>query len=250
MARIQLNEISTRAPEHLNKQKSKEETEKLIGRLDELQDVLYAGQKHAVLIILQGIDASGKDGAIRKVFSRLNPEGVQVTSFKEPTPEEKRHDFLWRVHQHAPAKGLIQIFNRSHYEEVLITRVHGRINEDEAQRRFQAINHFESLLYQHNQTSIFKFYLHISREEQQQRFAERLEDPRKNWKYNPNDEQEAAHWHEYRAAYEDMFEHCNHLPWVIVPSDQNWYKEYLIAKTVVDHLETLKMTYPPPVGPA
>lgn len=239
-----LDDISTRAPKELDKKDIKEKTAKLIEELDELQYRLYAGSQHAVLVVLQGLDASGKDGVIRNVFGPLNSQGVTVKPFKVPTAEEKSHDFLWRIHQYAPARGMIQIFNRSHYEDVLVTRVHGWCSDEEAQKRFKAINNFESLLINHNETLIFKFYLHISPEEQQERLAERLEDPRKKWKYNKNDQLEANHWAAYRRMYEDVFENCNKVPWTIVPADQNWYKEYLVANTVVEGLKGLDLRYP------
>jgi len=239
-----LTEFSTKAPNDFDKKKTKEETAELLKELDELQNVLYAEAKHSILVILQGMDASGKDGAIKKVLGQLNPMGLMVTSFKAPTEEELKHDFLWRVHQHTPAKGMISIFNRSHYEDVLITRVHKWCDDATAQNRFDAINDFEKLLTLHNSTSIFKFYLHISREEQQQRFKERLEDPVKHYKYNEKDFTEAEKWDQYMQVYEDVFENCNAIPWIIVPADQNWYKEHIIAKTLVKHLNGLDMKYP------
>ena len=238
-----LSNLSTRAPEDWDKKETKERTAKLVERLSELQNLLYAESKHAVLVILQGMDASGKDGAIRNVLGNLNPQGVQVVSFKVPTEEEAAHDFLWRIHRHAPHKGMIQVFNRSHYEDVLVTRVHGWCDDETAHERFKAINDFEELLTRNN-THIFKFYLHISAEEQQERLQERLEDPTKHWKHNPKDKDDAKLWDEYRRMYHDVFEHCNVVPWTIVPADQNWYKEYLITKTLVDTLESLKMEYP------
>ena len=239
-----LSAISTRAPQELDKNETKKKTEKLLLELDGLQKLLYAESKHAALVILQGLDASGKDGAISKVFGPLNPQGLMVKSFKVPTEEELRHDFLWRIHQYAPAKGTLQIFNRSHYEDVLVTRVHGWCDDETAQKRFAAINHFEELLTLHNSTVIFKFYLHISAEEQRKRFEERLDDPIKQWKYNKNDFAEAKHWDKYMQMYEDVFQNCNVVPWTIVPADQNWYKEYLIAQAVVERLKSLNMKYP------
>ena len=241
---IALNEISTRAPKELDKKQIKDETASLLKAFSNLQDVLYAESQHSVLVILQGMDASGKDGAIKKVFREVNPQGINVTSFKTPATEELKHDFLWRIHQHAPAKGMIGIFNRSHYEDVLITRVHGWCNDETAQKRFAAINHFENLLALHNSTLIFKFYLHISFEEQQERFKERMEDETKKYKYNENDFKESDRWDEYMKAYEDAFANCNTIPWTIVPADQNWYKEYVIAKTIVSNLLKLQMKYP------
>ena len=239
-----LNQISTKAPKELDKKKTKEETTALLMELDELQNVLYAESKHSVLVILQGMDASGKDGAIKKVLGQLNPMGLMVTSFKTPTEEELKHDFLWRIHQHTPARGMIAVFNRSHYEDVLITRVHKWCDDSTAKERFNAINAFEKLLALHNSTLIFKFYLHISREEQQERFKERIEDPVKHYKYNEKDFAEAEKWDQYMQVYEDVFENCNAIPWTIVPADQNWYKEYLIAKTLVKQLMELNMKYP------
>jgi PPK2 family polyphosphate:nucleotide phosphotransferase len=239
-----LSEISTKAPKELDKKETKEKTVKLLEELDELQYLLYAEGKHAVLVILQGLDASGKDGAINKVFGQLNPQGVMVRSFKVPTEEELKHDFLWRIHQHAPSKGVVQIFNRSHYEDVLVTRVHGWCDDATAEKRFEAINDFEKLLVLHNNTLIFKFYLHISPEEQQERLKERMEDPAKQWKYNAKDFDEANLWDKYMKVYEDVLENCDAVPWTVVPADQNWYKEYLIAKTVTEALKALNMNYP------
>jgi PPK2 family polyphosphate:nucleotide phosphotransferase len=239
-----LSEISTKAPKEFDKQETKELTLKLQKELNELQYLLYAESKHSVLVILQGMDASGKDGVIRKVFGNLNPQGVQVISFKAPTEEELAHDFLWRIHRHAPSKGMIQIFNRSHYEDVLITRVHGWCDDATAEKRFDAINNFEELLALHNSTQILKFYLHISQKEQQERINERLKDPTKEWKYNAKDKEEAKLWDKYMEMYEDVFVNCNVMPWVIVPADQNWYKEYLITKTLLETLKGLNMKYP------
>jgi len=244
MGKIVLKEISTRAPKGMDKQETKEKTAKILEELDALQNLLYAESKHSVLVVIQGLDASGKDGVIRNVFGSLNPQGVTVKSFKAPTAEELAHDFLWRVHQHAPAKGMIQIFNRSHYEDILITRVHGWCNDETAVKRMKAINDFEELLTEHNNTHILKFYLHVSPEEQQVRLKERTHDPRKMWKYNEKDFEEAKLWNKYMKYYEACFLHCNKIPWHIIPADQNWYKEYLVAQKVYDTLKSLKMQYP------
>lgn len=244
MSAIKLEDISTRAPKNFDKEKTKEKTDALIEELNELQNLLYAESKHAVLVIIQGMDASGKDGVVRNVFGHFNPQGVAVQSFKEPTPLELSHDFLWRIHEHAPTKGMIQIFNRSHYEDVLITRVHKMIDDDMAYKRMKAINNFETMLTQHNNTHILKFYLHISPEEQQLRLDERLNDKTKQWKYNENDFKEAKLWNDYRNAYEDCFKECNEIPWAIVPADQNWYKEFIIANALYELLTSLKMRYP------
>ena len=241
---IQLQEISTRAPENVDKKAIKEKTAQILEELNQVQNLLYAESKHAVLIVLQGMDASGKDGVTKNVLGTLNPLGVQVQSFKTPTAEELSHDFLWRIHRHTPAKGMIQVFNRSHYEDILITRVHKWCNDELAYKRMKAINDFEELLEQQNNTHILKFYLHISREEQSKRFEERKTDPVKHWKFNANDYKEAELWDVYRQMYEDCFTHCNNIPWTVVPSDQNWYKEYIVASALLDKLKSLHMAYP------
>jgi PPK2 family polyphosphate:nucleotide phosphotransferase len=241
---MQLADISTRAPKNFNKEETKLLTAKLLTELDELQNLLYAEAKHSVLVIIQGMDASGKDGVIKNVLGSLNPQGVTVKSFKTPTAEELSHDFLWRIHAHAPAKGYMQVFNRSHYEDILITRVHKWIDDETAAKRIKAINHFETFLQDHGNTQILKFYLHISPEEQQERLHERVNDPRKHWKYNANDFEEAKLWDEYRKVYEECFEKCNVTPWIIVPADQNWYKEYLITDAICKALRSLNMKYP------
>ena len=244
MNKIRLKDIDTRAPKDFDKEKTKKEIAEILQKLDELQNLLYAESKHSLLVIIQGMDASGKDGAIRNVFGKLNPQGVEVKSFKVPTAEEAAHDFLWRVHQHAPPKGVIQIFNRSHYEDILVTRVHKWIDDDTAKKRIEAINDFEKLLSEHNNTSILKFYLHVSPGEQEERLDERIRDPKKQWKYNENDFSEAKLWDIYMEMYEDCFENCNHIPWVIVPADQNWYKEYIIASKILETLKNFDMKYP------
>jgi PPK2 family polyphosphate:nucleotide phosphotransferase len=239
-----LADISTRAPKDFDKVTTKEKTALLLQELDELQNLLFAEAKHSVLVVIQGMDASGKDGAIKNVFGTLNPQGVAVKSYKAPTQEELSHDFLWRIHQHAPAKGMIQVFNRSHYEDVLITRVHKWCDDETAIKRLKAINQFETLLLEHNDTQILKFYLHVSQEKQQERLNERIDDPRKQWKYNANDFNEAKLWDDYMKMYEECFENCNKIPWIIIPADHNWYKEYFIADTLLQTLSSLKMKYP------
>lgn len=241
--KISLKQISTRAPKGLDKQQSKDETAKILEELSELQNLLFASAQHSVLVVIQGMDASGKDGLIRDIFGSMNPQGVTVKSWKAPTAEELAHDFLWRIHQHTPGKGMIQIFNRSHYEDILITRVHKWCDDATARQRMKAINDFEQLL-SRNRTHILKFYLHISPEEQQERLKERMSDPTKMWKYNEKDFEEAKLWNEYMKMYEDCFEYCGDIPWTILPSDQNWYKEYLVATALRDLLKGLKMQYP------
>ena len=244
MPKIDLESISTRAPKNLSKSDIKQQTAELTHELDELQNKLYAEGKWSLLVILQGMDASGKDGAVKQVFSSVNPQGIRVKSFKAPTPKELAHDFLWRIHQHTPAQGKIQIFNRSHYEDVLVTRVLGLTDDETAHRRFHIINQFEQLL-QERGTKILKFYLHLSEEEQRERFQDRLNNPRKHWKFNPNDLKSASNWPLYRKYYQEVFEQCSpEIPWTIVPTDQNWYKEYIIASKIVETLRSLNMEYP------
>jgi PPK2 family polyphosphate:nucleotide phosphotransferase len=244
MPQIQLSKISTRAPKSFDKELTKAKTTKLLEELDDLQNLLFAENKHSLLVIIQGMDASGKDGVIRNVFGKLNPQGVLVKSYKAPTADELSHDFLWRIHQHAPAKGTIQVFNRSHYEDILITRIHKWCDDKTAKLRMKAINDFEELISTHNNTHILKFYLHISKEEQALRLEERIKDPQKQWKYNAKDFEEATLWREYMSAYQDCFSNCNKIPWTITPSDQNWYKEHIITTALHQLLTGLKMQYP------
>lgn len=244
MAKIKLLAIDTRAPKKMSKENIKKETQKLKFRIEELQNLMYAEGKHALLIILQGMDASGKDGTIKNVFDAVNPMGCRVVSFKKPTELEMKHDFLWRVHQQVPEKGIVHIFNRSHYEDVLIQRVHNWIDEKTVKQRFNHINDFEQLLVESN-TVVVKFYLHISQDVQLKRLEERMTDITKMWKHNDNDLKERELWPAYMKAYEDVFLNCETAaPWTIVPADQNWYKEYVIAKRVVEELEKLDMKFP------
>jgi PPK2 family polyphosphate:nucleotide phosphotransferase len=245
-ADFDLTQLPTRAPTGLHKQEGLRELRRLRKELADWQARLYAENRRSVLLVLQGMDASGKDGLIRTVFSGLNPQGVRVYSFKEPTAEELAHDFLWRIHRRTPAKGMIHVFNRSHYEDVLVTRVLGLVDAAEARRRFARINDFEQLLQQAG-TTVLKFYLHVSEEEQRERLLERVNDPSKQWKYEAGDEDKARQWPQYRAVYEDVFRHCNpaSCPWHIVPADQNWYKAYAVATALRDALAQLNPDYPP-----
>ncbi|RYE21717.1 MAG: polyphosphate kinase [Sphingobacteriales bacterium] len=240
---IKLSEVSTRAPKHFDKRTTKMAMEPLLTELDELQNLMYAERKHSLLVVLQGMDASGKDGLIKDVCSSMNPQGVKVQSFKVPTEQEAEHDFLWRIHQHTPAKGMVQVFNRSHYEDVLVTRVHGLIDDKEAVRRMESINNFEKHLVANN-THILKFYLHVSEQEQMDRISERKTLPHKMWKYNGNDIKEIARREEYLKCYEDVFSHCNYVPWQILPADQNWYKSYIVAAAIRNMLKDMDMQYP------
>ncbi len=244
MSIAKLKSISTKAPKNFNKEKTKAKTQKLVEELEELQNLLFAENKHSVLVVIQGMDASGKDGLIKNVFGNLNPQGVEVKSYKAPTEEELSHDFLWRIHKETPKKGMIKVFNRSHYEDILITRVHKWIDDTTAKKRMKAINDFEELITTHQHTHILKFYLHISPEEQQERLQERMKDPKKMWKYNAKDFDEAKLWKDYMKVYEDCFANCKNPNWQIVPADQNWYKEYLVAETLHKLLKGLNMQYP------
>ncbi|OSZ80784.1 polyphosphate kinase [Chitinophagaceae bacterium IBVUCB2] len=244
MSTIQLSEISTRAPKDMDKAATKEKTALIVKELDDLQNLLFAENKHSILVVIQGMDGSGKDGVIRNVLGNMNPQGVTVQSFKAPTTEELSHDFLWRIHQHSPAKGMIQVFNRSHYEDILLTRVHKWCDDETARKRMNAINDFEKLLQVHNNTHILKFYLHISPEEQHERLSERMKDPAKMWKYNEKDFDEAKLWDIYMQMYEDCFNNCNEPEWTIVPADQNWYKEFIIASQLHNLLKSLDMQFP------
>ncbi|HTN47415.1 MAG TPA: PPK2 family polyphosphate kinase [Flavipsychrobacter sp.] len=239
-----LEKINTRAPESLDKEETKKKTKELLKEISDLQNLLYAEGKHSVLVIIQGMDGSGKDGLIKDVFTSINPLGINTQSFKAPTEEELKHDFLWRIHRHVPEKGKIMLFNRSHYEDVLIARVHEWIDDEVANRRMEAINAFEKLLQEHNGTVILKLYMHISRKEQKEQLKERMTNPEKMWKYNKNDFIEAEKWDRYMECYEDVFEKCNTVPWHIIPTDQNWYKAYLVAQLLRDTLKKLDMQYP------
>lgn len=235
--------LSTKAPKSANKDEVKLETVKLVEEIGELQKVLYAQGKHKVLIVLQGMDASGKDGTIKGVFKGINPLGCRVQAFKAPTEEERAHDFLWRIHPHVPGKGMIQIFNRSHYEDILVPDVHKLVPKDVVKKRYKHINNFEQLLID-NDTLVLKFFLHISKEEQTIRLEERKTNPKKFWKHNDNDAKDAAMWHEFMKVYEKIFKECSEAAdWHIIPADQNWYRDYLIAKTIVKSMKKLDLKY-------
>ncbi len=243
---ISLEKISTSPPAELSKAGVKKERADLLDQLEKLQNLLVAESKHSLLIVLQGMDASGKDGLVRKVFREVSPAGVRVHSFKKPTDLEFAHDFLWRAHQVAPQKGMIQVFNRSHYEDILIQRVHNWIDENRIKQRIKHINNFEQLLLEENNTQVLKFYLHVSKERQEERLQERIDILRKNWKHNDGDWEERQHWDAYMEAYHTCFNECSpQIPWHIIPSDENWYKEYSVLKVIVETLNSLNMQYPP-----
>jgi PPK2 family polyphosphate:nucleotide phosphotransferase len=219
----------------------------LYQKLGELQEVLYAGHQHKVLIVLQALDTGGKDGTIRAVFSGINPQGVRVASFKVPTPEELDHDYLWRVHAQVPGKGEVVIFNRSHYEDVLVVRVHQVVPEAVWRKRYAHIRAFEQMLADEG-TTILKFFLNISRDEQKKRLQERLDDPKKRWKFNPGDLKERALWDDYASAYQDAINETSTkwAPWYVIPADHNWYRNLAVASVIVQALESLHLQYPEP----
>jgi PPK2 family polyphosphate:nucleotide phosphotransferase len=226
-------------------------TKDLLDRLGELQAALYADGRYAVLVVLQGRDASGKDGTVRKVFGACNPLGCEVTSFKVPSPLEMSHDYLWRIHQATPAKGMIGIFNRSQYEDVLVVRVRDLVPKKVWSRRYEQINEFERLL-DANGVRVLKFFLHISRDEQRDRLRERLDDPKKNWKFQAGDLAERELWNEYTKAYRDALRLCSTpwAPWYVVPADDKKARNHLIARTVVDTMESMRLRYPKADGDA
>ncbi|MEM1325054.1 MAG: PPK2 family polyphosphate kinase [Bacteroidota bacterium] len=241
---IKLTDYATRPPEDIDKDDIKDQTKKYVERLGELQNLLRASQTHSVLVVFQGMDASGKDGAVYKVFRDCSHNDVNTYGFKKPTKEEMAHDFLWRIHKRAPAKGQIMIFNRSHYEDVLIQRVHGWISDEHAEKRMQSINAFEELLQYDNNTLILKFFLHISHDQQAEELQERLDEPEKYWKHNPGDWEQRKHWDKYMECYEDVL-NKSAIPWHIIPVDKRWYRDYLVSKTIVEAMENLDMSYPP-----
>ncbi len=232
---------------HETAEAAKAETELTRGKLAALQSLLYAEKKRAVLIVLQAMDAGGKDGTVNHVFGALNPQGASVAGFKQPTPAELAHDFLWRIHRRVPGKGEIAIFNRSHYEDVLVTRVHGLIDQPTWEARYARIREFEALL-AGNGTTILKFFLHISKEEQLARFAERLEDPARNWKISAADYAEREHWDAYRAAFEEALARTSvaQAPWYVVPANHKWFRNLAVSAIVVATMEKLGMSYPKP----
>ena len=220
-------------------------TREMLDRLAELQDAFHADGRHALLLILQGRDASGKDGLIKSVYGAFNPTGVQVAAFGPPTPLDLRHDFLWRVHQVVPPRGMIGVFNRSHYEDVLAVRVRKLASEQTWRARYEQINHFESMLHA-NGVVIRKCFLHISQDEQRERLLARLDDPRKNWKFRREDIDDRALWDDYTEAYREAITRCStaEAPWYVVPADEKPMRNYLVARLLVETLESLHPTYP------
>jgi PPK2 family polyphosphate:nucleotide phosphotransferase len=226
---------------------AKKKLRALNNRMEALQELLFAESRHKVLIVLQATDTGGKDGTIRHVFEGVNPQGVKVASFKKPTPEELGHDYLWRVHAHTPRTGEITIFNRSHYEDVLVVRVHSLVDETTWSRRYDHINDFERMLADEG-TTILKFFLHISRDEQAERLRARLATPDKQWKFSGGDLTERERWSDYQAAFQDMLSRTSTqwAPWYVVPADRKWYRNLVVSEVIIAALEDLDMSFPPP----
>lgn len=244
--KILLSQFDPRYKAGMSKDEANAETKALRARLAELQTVLYAQGKYSLLIVLQAMDAGGKDGTIRRVFSGVNPQGFRIANFKAPTLEELSHDFLWRVHKEVPPKGYIGIFNRSHYEDVLVVRVNKIVPKSVWEKRYDHINAFEKMLADSGVT-ILKFYLHIDKDEQKERFQERLDDPTKNWKFSIGDLPVREKWDDYMRAFEDALSYCNteYAPWHIIPANRKWFRNYIITKTIVETLEAMPLEYPP-----
>jgi PPK2 family polyphosphate:nucleotide phosphotransferase len=232
---------------HKNHTDASDEIAHYQDKLRQLQDLLYAQHRHSILICLQAMDTGGKDGTINHVLGAMNPQGCRVAAFKQPSAEELAHDFLWRVSRPAPARGEVVIFNRSHYEDVLVVRVHDLVPRSEWSLRYDRINAFEKGLAEHD-TVILKFYLHISKDEQLSRFKERLDDPAKQWKISEADYKERSYWDDYVSAYEEALSRCSteYAPWFVIPANHKWFRNLAVARIVVEHLEQLNMNYPKP----
>ena len=245
--KVKLKDFDPAFCDGMDKEEAREKTLELGQRIGELQHLLYANAHRALVILFQGMDASGKDGAVRRVLEFVNPAGVQTANFKAPSAEERAHDYLWRVHKAVPAYGYIGVFNRSHYEEVLIVRVFGMQPKDVWRGRYEQINSFEKFLTE-NGVILCKFFLHLSKDEQAERLRARLKDPSKNWKFSADDLKMRPHWAAFQQAFEDMLNRCstNYAPWHVVPADRKWYRDYAVARVVAKALDELKMTWPKP----
>jgi len=247
-SRVKLDKIDPRFKDcYKNRGEADPIVKKLDERIRDQQYLMYAEHKHSLLICLQGRDAAGKDGTINHVLGAMNPQGCSVTSFKQPSKEESAHDFLWRCHKVTPAQGHVAIFNRSHYEDVLIQRVHNMVPERIWSRRYEHINHFEKLLFDHG-TLILKFFLHIDADEQLKRFKQRIDDPTRHWKISESDYTEAGYWDAYTSAFEDALSKCStsYAPWFVIPANHKWFRNLAVASIVADAMEALKMHFPAP----
>lgn len=241
---MRLLDHATAPPDDFDKAEGKAELARLAARIAERQAALYAERRRAVLVVLQGMDASGKDSVARNVFGACNPVGIRAVSFKAPTEDERAHDFLWRVHPHAPPHGFIGLFIRSHYEDVLIHRVKGWADEARLEIRYDAINAFERLLRDDGQTTILKFCLHQSKKNQKKELLERLEDPTKHWKHSAGDWAERESWDAYMDAYDIALRRCNDIPWIVVPSDNGTFRNLTVARHVADALDRMDPQVP------
>lgn len=245
--KVNLDQITTRGKElHEHRKTAEKEFELFRQRIIELQPRLYAENKQKLLIVFQAMDAGGKDGTTRKVFTGANPQGVHVVSFKAPSKRELAHDYLWRIHHAVPPRGMIHVFNRSHYEDVLVVRVDNLVPLVVWEKRYEQINQFEKYLTETG-TTILKFYLHISQEEQKERFQDRLDNPDKHWKFSLADLEKRQQWDEYRAAYNEVLTRCSkeHAPWFVIPADQKWYRNWAISKIICGTLEEMNPQFPP-----
>ncbi len=248
-SKVKLDEIDAGYKgEHEDKDSAQAELEKDAVRLHDLQYLMYAENKRSLLIILQGMDAAGKDGTIDHVLTAMNPQGCRVYAFKTPSAEELAHDYLWRIHQATPRKGYVSVFNRSHYEDVLAVRVHNLVPKEVWSRRYDEIIAFERQLFD-NGTRILKFYLHIDKEEQLARFKQRLDDSNRRWKISESDYAERGYWQEYERAYEDAISKCNtdYAPWYIIPANHKWFRNLVVSRILVNTLESLNMKFPSPI---
>lgn len=247
-SKVDLGKIDPAFDGHkLDRKQAEAETGKDRQRLAALQYLMYAEDKHSLLIVLQALDAGGKDGTVNHVLSAMNPQGCAVTGFKQPTLQELAHDFLWRVHPHAPGRGRVAVFNRSHYEDVLIVRVHNLAPKSVWSKRYDLINDFEATIAS-NGTKILKFFLHISKEEQLERFKQRIDDPARNWKISESDYSERELWDDYTTAFEDALSKCStkHAPWFVIPANHKWFRNLAVARIVADTMEDLGMKVPEP----
>jgi PPK2 family polyphosphate:nucleotide phosphotransferase len=233
---------------HESRKSALPEIEKNLQKMEELQYLMYAENKHSLLIVLQALDAGGKDGVVRHVLTGMNPSGCVSVNFKQPTAEDLAHDFLWRVHPHVPARGSVAIFNRSHYEDVLVARVHGLVPEKVWSKRYDQINDFERLISTENNTTILKFFLHISKDEQLARFKKRLDDPARQWKISESDYKEREYWDDYIEAFEDALTKTStkHAPWLIIPSNHKWFRDLSISQIITRTMEEMNMKMPQP----
>ncbi|MGH7984392.1 MAG: polyphosphate kinase 2 family protein [Candidatus Udaeobacter sp.] len=233
---------------HESRKSALPEIQEYVQKMEQLQYLMYAERKHSLLIVLQGLDAAGKDGVVRHILTGMNPSGCIEANFKQPTAKELAHDFLWRVHPHVPAKGSVSIFNRSHYEDVLVARVHGLVSEKVWSKRYDQINDFEKLIATENNTTVLKFFLHISKQEQLARFKRRLDDPARQWKISESDYKEREYWPDYTKAFEDVLTKTSteRAPWFVIPSNHKWFRDLAVSQIIARAMEDMDMQMPKP----